>query len=190
MKNKIKTYVIFVSRAYPAYHPRKGQPTNFVEKINSSILLNGLKKKLNATFITEPSDLKIHTFRGNFQLWEKRVNEVLAGNAVIVIKYHTLGRYVKGNKQIEFVKLDKDSGVGIQEAIYESNFEEPYNGMAIKCEDGIFRDFPFYKLAANDGLSNKDFADWFKKGKYNLKEPMACIHFTSFRYGRSLSTPK
>lgn len=187
MAKKLKTYVIMVSRTYPAYHSRKGLPTYFVEKITNSI-------KPGIAFIDHfgyrITDLKLHTFRGNYPLWKKRIDEVLAAKAVIVLKYHSLGRYVKGNKQIEFARLDKDSGVGVQEAIYNSEFEEPYEGMAIRCEDGFYRDFPFYKVAANDGLTDKDFADWFEKGKYDLKDSMACIHFTSFRYGRSLPTPK
>jgi len=182
MKNKIKikTFVIMVSRTFPAYHPQKGKYTDFIELIQL-----GLDRDIKF------NNRKIHTFRGNFPLWKKRIDEVLAGNAVIVLKYHTLGRYVKGNKQVEFARLDKDSGVGVQEAIYQSEFEQPYDGMAIKCEGGIFRDFPFYMTAENDGLSQRDFRDWFEKGKYNLTEPMACIHFTSFRYGRTtLPTPK
>ena len=192
MKNKIKTYVIMVSRTFPAYHPQKGEPTYFVEKILSGIIPFGLLsdneiEKVSNFNLTKfhCCDPKIHTFRGNFSVWKKRIDAVLAGDAVIVLKYHTLGKYVKGNKQIEFARLDKDSGVGVQEAIYQSEFEQPYDGMAIKCEGGIFRDFPFYLTAENDGLSQRDFRDWFEKGKYDLTKPMACIHFTSFRYGRT-----
>lgn len=182
MEKKLKKYVIFVSRTYPAYHPRKGQPTYFVEKIQ--LALNMLVQMPGDLLID--LDPKIHTFRGNYPLWKKQIDEVLAGNAVIVLKYHTLGRYAKGNEQIEFARLDKDSGVGIQEAIYKSSFEIPYDGMAIRCADGFFRDFAFYQVAENDGLTELDFSHWFEKGKYDLTEPMACIHFTSFRYGRTL----
>lgn len=35
-------------------------------------------------------------------------------------------------------------------------------------------------LAKNDGLSLEDWIEWFKS--YDLSEPMAVIHFTSFRY--------
>ena len=35
-------------------------------------------------------------------------------------------------------------------------------------------------LAKNDGLSLDDFKAWFKS--YDLSQPMAIIHFTSFRY--------
>ena len=170
---KLKTYVIFVSRTYPAYHSQKGHSTYFIEKIKGLF-----------PFELSNSIRKIHTFRANYPLWKKRIDEVLAGNAVLVLKYHSIGRYVKVNQQIEFARFDKDSGIGIQEAIYKTDFDEPFSGMAIRCEDGVFRDFPFYRVAENDGLTEADFACWFEKGKYELSEPMACIHFTKFRYGR------
>lgn len=170
---KLKTYVIFVSRTYPAYHSQKGHSTYFIEKIKGLF-----------PFELSNSIRKIHTFRANYPLWKKRIDEVLAGNAVLVLKYHSIGRYAKGNKQIEFARFDKDSDIGIQEAIYKTDYEEPFSGMAIRCEDGVFRDFPFYRVAENDGLNQADFACWFEKGKYELTESMACIHFTSFRYGR------
>jgi hypothetical protein len=171
-----------VSPTYPAYHYKKGQNTYFIEKILNSVTGARATQLLISDKLVY--EMKRHTFRGNYPLWKKRIDEVLAGNAVIVLKYHSLGRYVKGNKQIEFARLDKDSGVGVQEGIYKTDFEEPFSGMAIRCEDGVFRDFPFYQVADGDGLTDADFACWFEKGKYELTEPMACIHFTSFRYGR------
>ena len=184
MAKKLKTYVIFVSRTFPAYHSKKGQPTNFVEKIIYAVLLSGLKKKLNATFVTEPHEIKLHTFRANYTLWKIRIDEVLAGNAVIVLKYHTIGRYVKGNKQIEFVRLDKDSGVGIQEVLFDKGkIYYPY----LKTERKKKKKYlPIRLISQNDGLTYDNFSVWFEKGKYNLNESFACIHFTSFRYGTTL----
>lgn len=180
MKTKnIKTYVIFVSRTHPAYHSKKRQETQFVEKIMCGCKCHGDCKECDFKV-----GKKIHTFRENYEWWKNCIDEVLAGNAVIVLKYHTLGRYIKGNKQIEFARFDKDSGIGIQEAIYKTDFEEPFSGMAIRCGDGVFRDFPFYKIAENDGLLLADFRCWFEKGKYDLTKPMACIHFTKFRYDK------
>lgn len=178
MKNKLKTIVITVSRTFPSYHPKAGQPTYFVEKIQLSL----------GQLVQMPGDLlidldpKLHTFRGNFKLWEKRIKKVLDGKAIISLRHWSGKPY--NSSQVEIMKLDKNSGIGIQEAIYKSNFEIPYDGMAVRCEDGFFRDFPFYLTAENDGLNELDFANWFEKGKYDLTEPMACIHFTPFRYER------
>lgn len=189
MANKIKTYVIMVSRTFPAYHPKKGQPTFFEDKI-----LRALNLSPFPDHVAIDIDPKVHTFRGNLPLWQKRIKEVQEGRAILSLRYWSGSPYNyqrDGSKPIEFAQLDKESGVGVQEAIYQSEFEHPYDGVAIKCEGGIFRDFPFYLTAENDGLSQRDFTDWFEKGKYDLKEPMACIHFTSFRYGRTtLPTPK
>lgn len=176
---KLKKVVIVVSRTYPSYHRKKGQQTNFIEKISCGSQCPG-----DCKICDFKEGKKIHTFRGNYLWWKKQIDEVLAGNAVIVLKYHSLGRYVKGNKQIEFARFDNYSGIGIQEAIYKSEYEEPFEGMAIRCEDGIFRDFPFSRVSENDGLSEADFACWFEKGDYDLTASMACIHFTNFRYGR------
>lgn len=176
---KLKKVVIVVSRTYPSYHRKKGQQTNFIEKISCGCQCPG-----DCTICDFKEGKKIHTFRGNYLWWKKQIDEVLAGNAVLVLKYHSIGRYAKGNQQIEFARFDKDSGIGIQEAIYKTDFEEPFSGMAIRCEDSVFRDFPFCRVAENDGLTEADFACWFEKGKYELSEPMACIHFTNFRYGR------
>ena len=38
-------------------------------------------------------------------------------------------------------------------------------------------------LAAHDGLSFSDWYDWFRK--VDLKQPLAIIHFTKFRYGKT-----
>lgn len=166
--SKIKTYVLMVSRTFPATHPRKGEQTFFTEKINESLIpvseLPILGKKL-------------HTIRANYELWEKRIIAVQEGKAVLSIRYWSGSPYnfkKDGSKQIELTRLDKDSGVGIQ-----------------KIEKGIFFDFaielknliielPDKQIAINDGLSLDDFKAWFRG--YDLSKPMAIIHFTKFRY--------
>lgn len=169
-----------VSRTYPAYHSKKGQHTYFVEKILGEF-----------PFEQITSERKIHTFRANFPLWEKRINEVLAGNAEIVLKYHSLGRYVKGNKQIEFARLDKDSGVGVQEISFPCGIiEVPH--LVIRKENKKPKGelLSFSEISRNDGLDFNDYKCWFEKGDYDLKDSFACIHFTSFRYGKPLPTPQ
>ena len=41
-------------------------------------------------------------------------------------------------------------------------------------------------LAAHDGLSLSDWYDWFRN--VDLRQPMAIIHFTKFRYGKTNDT--
>lgn len=165
---KIKRYRLGVSRNFPTTHPRKGDKTGFVDSIYFGN--------------------KIHTIRRNLEKWAAIMIEVQEGKAIIEIFYweQNGGRFVKGNKQIVFLTLDKDSGCGVQELGFY------YNG---NMKNGLTTDNPYIfngnipdidpvisveTLSKNDGLSLEDFKAWFKD--YDLSKPMAIIHFTSFRY--------
>jgi len=175
MKNKLKTYVIMVSQTYPAYHSKKMELTHFIDKIQYGIKYHNSNYHPNFYYGND----KIHTFRGNYTLWEMRIKEVLAGNAVISLRYHTLGRYVKGNKQIEIVQLDKHSGVGVEKFSFsDGEVLSPYVYLSDDENKAVYDE-----IWKNDGLEKNDFLEWFEKGDYDLNEPMACIQFTSFRYG-------
>lgn len=147
---KIKTYVLTISEYFPKTHNRSGQPTNFFKSIDHQI--------------------KLHTIRGNYPLWKKRIEEVQAGNAVLSIRRWT-GKPYK-SPQEEVYQIDKYSGIGVQELIfYQADIITPaVNGNVLSI----------LELSENDGLIWVDFKEWFKN--YDLSEPMAIIHFTSFRY--------
>ena len=103
---------------------------------------------------------KIHTVRTNFPLWEKRISE---------IPYRS--------PQKELARLTGSDGVGIQVLKLE-NLLNPtvIDGEKVELSD----------LAAHDGLSLSDWYDWFRK--VDLRQPMAIIHFTKFRYGKTNDT--
>lgn len=149
---KKKTYIITLSKRFLNGHPKAGKPTMFKEK-----------------FIAGE---KIHTIRGNYPLWEKRIKEVQEGKAILSIR-EWIGVPYK-EKQVIIKDLTCDDGVGIQKLTFEGgNFGSQF------VDDNYcyaVLDTP----AKNDGLSFDDFRDWFRK--YNLSEPMAIIHFTPFRY--------
>lgn len=149
----MKTYVITVSRQFPGKHPRKGQETNFVQKI--------LNKE------------KIHTIRSNYDLWKKRFEKISSGKACLSIRYWE-GKPYK-SKQVEVIRLDKSHGIGIQKIEFPDYL---YGAIVDERMFGIITS----QLAANDGLSHGDFEDWFSKYKYDLSKPMALIHLTEFRY--------
>lgn len=161
---KIKTYVLTVSRTFPATHKRKGEETGFVNKI------------LMAISTPEYNKCKIHTIRSNYELCEKRISEIQKGNAILSIRYWS-GKPYK-SKQIEICQLDKDSGVGIQKI----NFINSVMAISIQVDKKYTKyENPFAVIVAkNDGLSLEDFKYWFKN--YDLSKPMAIIHFTKFRY--------
>jgi hypothetical protein len=75
-----------------------------------------------------------------------------------------------------------DNGIGVQELRFYAGIYTPCVGgntlnKAIESRNDISG---IEVLANNDGLSLKDFKDWFKG--YDLSQPMAIIHFTKFRY--------
>jgi len=87
----MKTYVLTVSKYFPAKHPKAGGVTKFFDKI----------------YFHE----KIHTIRANYDLWKKRIDEVNKGNAIISVRQWTGKPY--NSKQEEKFQLTKDK-VGIQ----------------------------------------------------------------------------
>lgn len=165
---KIKRYRLGVSCNFPTTHPRKKQATYFIEQICGDF-----------PFELAESNRKIHTIRSNFELWPKRMLEVQAGRAVIELFYWSGKPYHKdenGIGQVVFATLDKSSGCGVQELSFINNeLIRPCmfgNGYAARNK--------VEELSKNDGLSLEDFKAWFKG--YDLSQPMAIIHFTSFRY--------
>jgi len=148
----MKTYVITVSKFFPGFHPRKGEGTGFVEKI-----LNGEK---------------IHTIRGNLELWQKRIAEVQEGKAILSLRYWSGNPY--RSPQVEFKQLTSADMVGIQEI----NF---YREICTNTWVDNFNE-SYIRIAYNDGLSSRDYFDWFQKGGYDLSKPMAIIQFSKFRY--------
>ena len=152
----MKTFVLTVSKIFPKTHRRAGQKTWFVEKINEA-----------GTPITDEPIIgkKIHTIRANYELWEKRANQINEGKAILSIRVWSGKPY--NSKQIEICKINK---IGLQKLDNPNNFvfaEIDGNG------------YSWGDVAANDGLPFEDFCDWFK---IRPEKPMAIIHFTDFRY--------
>jgi len=190
---KIKRYRLGVSRAFPTTHPKKGQPTFFIEKIFGAFgkvvecKFCDFEKYCtgNCTKMAMTTNPKLHTCRANYPLWEKRIKEVQAGCAVIELFYWEDKPY--RSKQVVFATLDNNSGCGVQELSPLSNFMKiaKWKDAIIYSEKGdseehFYSEIPVSTLAKNDGLSLEDFKAWFKN--YDLSEPMAIIQFTKFIY--------
>lgn len=158
----MKTYVLTVSRFFPATHKRKGEETFFVDKILAGQTIDSNMWK------------KIHTIRANYELWAKRIKEVQEGNAILSIRYWSGKPY--NSKQVEVCQLDNKSGCGVQMIQFQKWFFNT-NWIVGQAE---FPDQLLSIVTKNDGLSLEDFKEWFKG--YDLSKPMAIIHFTSFRY--------
>lgn len=164
----MKTFVLTVSRTFPATHKRKGELTYFEDKI----------LKRYSDFNNFLGWQKIHTIRANYPFWEKRIKQVQEGKAILSIRYWSGKPYHKdenGIGQIEICQLDKDSGIGLQELYFAyGRLDFPRINT-----DKILALMPKV-LAQNDGLSLDDFIEWFKK--YDLSKPMAIIWFCDKRY--------
>lgn len=157
----MKTFVLTVSRVFPKTHKQAGNPTRFIEKI-----LN--KEPGNWT--------KIHTIRTNYDLWKNRIDQVNEGKAILSLRYWTGSPYNyqrDGSKQGVFLTLGKGE-CGIQKIDFSTDYL-----YTVLIDEKRFS-FNSEMIAENDGLTDDDFEEWFKD--YDLREPMALIHFTTKRY--------
>lgn len=162
----MKTYVLTLSKVFPAYHYRKGEPTHFKDAFNAGQVVNRGSESL----YRHP---KLHTIRANYELWAKRFEQIERGEAQLSIRQWSGKPY--HSKQEVIANLTKDDGVGIQRLI------------TIGCATihPMYADETHVDtntLSKNDGLSKVDWVNWFEK--YDLTEPLAIIHFTRFRYGK------
>lgn len=146
----MKTFVLTVSKQFPITHERAGKDTGFIQNISKLFSIE---------------NTKIHTIRSNYDLWAKRVKDINDGKAILSIRYWSEKPY--RSKQVEICRLER---IGIEK------LEDPQNFVFASIEG---KNIDWEVVAKNDGLSFRDFCEWFK---VRQKEPMAVIHFTDFRY--------
>lgn len=166
--NKMKTYVLMLSREFPSTHPKHGEPTDFKTKREV-----GIKK---------------HTIRQNAMLWELRADEINAGRAVLSIRQWSGKPYEKGSHQIEVARLSR---VGVQHVSFEYEWHPvlqvylPASTLEVYNEDFETKEIATATVATNDGLSLVDFRHWF--ACRSVSYPPArfhgiILHFTDMRY--------
>ena len=160
----MKTYVITLSRCFPAKHSKAGEPTQFRDAFYAGQVFN----RGSECLYVRP---KLHTIRANYPLWEKRIRDIQEGKAFLSVRQWSGKPY--WSKQIEIARLTTANGVGIQKLCFlGDNFNGGYIRNGAYPSDKI--------LAKNDGLSLADWEEWFRG--YDLSKPLAIIHFTKFRY--------
>lgn len=180
----MKTYVLTLSKAFPKKHINRMYPTYFKERF---LLGQGYPD------CAVPQDLsgenssncnscgracflvKLHTIRANYPLWEKRVKEIQAGNAVLSIRQWSGKPY--RSKQVEIARLTAEDGVGIQKLSFDKD-RDGVSSLKFFDINGKYIDWEI--LANNDGLSKEYWQEWIRG--YDLSKPLAIIHFTKFRY--------
>ncbi len=143
--------VITFSRTFPAYHPRKGEPTYFVEKFTKSLLSQGNRPvDINCDFDEEMyylCDPKYHTIRAGqrFKIGDKFSPRVWSGKP-----YQSKQIIIAPDTEIKKIwNFSKD--------LISPDFY--ING--IRLQEPHF----MHSIAANDGLSLNDLLAWFKYPK-------------------------
>jgi hypothetical protein len=156
----MKTYVIIISKHFPAKHPEHGSESFFKRKI----------KKEGGIGIKE------HTIRLNYGYWKKKIDKVNAGEAVLSLRQWA-GK-PRRSQQVEFLQLKKGQvDVALFQITELTLSGETVKGMALV--DG--KSIPLDVVATNDGLSPYSWYHWFKEVPLNTD--MALIYLnTEFRY--------
>jgi hypothetical protein len=154
--------VITFSRTFPAYHPKKGKPTYFVEKIVRSLHMSGIRPWdiANEIFNTEMYyivDGKHHTIRtGNrWKAGDIFSPRVWSGKPY-VSPMITIAPDIKIEKVWQF------------DTINDSVIINGFFYCNIKDEKRIDT------LAQNDGLNVQDMLDWFKYPKPVTNHQIIC----------------
>ena len=148
--------VITFSRTFPAYHPKKGQPTYFVEKLYNSIpwdtdgMDEEIGEALNNYCMDNPNVCKHHTIRsGNrWKAGDKFSPRVWSGKPY-------------NSKMIAIapdIEIKKVWDINI-EVIYTEDEAD----MKFCVEENLLSNEDVYRLAKNDGLEPNDMFDWFSK---------------------------
>lgn len=172
MKKKMKAYVLTLSVVFPVTHRRAGKYTHFKAKVLDTLTDKPIEKKVD-------SDYKRHTIRGNYELWRKRFEEIERGEAYLSIRQWSGKPYA--SKQIEIARLTKEDGIGIQLLCFAGNQTKEDRELHRPIVGGT-KEIDYRQLAMNDGLTVEDWEDWFSNPDYDLREPMAIIQLTKFRY--------
>lgn len=137
---------IIVSTKFQSTHPKKGDPTYFIEKIVKGLDGNGKVDSYITKMVSEKE-----------------------GKEIIVPKFHTIrkGNRFKVGDRVNF-KIWSDKPYRSKKVIFARdveikktwNFEMDDNG--VYAIDGKYIDIQDYPvLAANDGLSEEDMFFWF-----------------------------
>jgi len=159
--------VMTFSRAFPAYHPKKGQPTGFVEKILYGLIKEGfegcgtelLKHPIVDTSALNPDEIKWHTIRaGNrWKVGDWFSPRVWSGkpyNSPMI----TIAPDIQVKKTFDFQ---------VMPGIYWLNGR--WRDGEIESHHELLE-----TIASNDGLSKYDLLHWFKEFNKPFKGQIIC----------------
>lgn len=158
--------VITLSRTFPAYHPKAGQPTYFVEQVLDALgiefydldyldLLHELNPNKSSIVWDFFSDLQVF----NYDFTRQKLHTIRAGH-----------RWKQGNKASLRVWSGKPYNspqiiiapdVEIKTAVFEKRLTS-HSGMAPFINGWLINPDILCDVAENDGLDKADLLAWFK----------------------------
>ena len=152
--------VITFSRVFPAYHPKKGQPTHFVEKLWKS--LGNLNYQWDLVKVLQVSDAL--NVKMPYSEFEPKHHTIRAGNRWKVgDKFSPRVWSGKPYNSKQIIIAPDITIVSVQK------IEMDLNG--IFSVDGKYLDeIHFLELAKNDGLEFNDMINWFMPNYDKPKE--------------------
>ena len=162
-----------LSRQFPAYHPKAGQPTYFVEKVWKSIGLPEKEICFNA------QDEYQNFLRANSSEVFEKPHTIRAGNNVKVgdmLRFFVWRGKPYHSKQIivtPYFEVKKVYDFEIEIVARQYIFVK-INNINLWCNATEVDNGLIDKIAKNDGLATQDFKDWFNFGKTNFKGQIIC----------------
>jgi len=158
---------ITFSRVFPVYHPKKGQPTFFVEKICKSIdMLQSSAIHIVDSKVYSECLPKHHTIRsgnrwkaGDYfspRVWGNDINPKTGRSGPYQSKMITIAPDIKIEKVWQFDTMNDSVLIN---GFYYCN---------MKDEERML------KLAQNDGLAIQELLDWFKYPKHVTNHQIIC----------------
>lgn len=150
--------VITFSRVFPAYHPRKGEPTFFLEKIWSSLNECYFDQIGDLDVSTEYFDPKHHTIRDNYRfkagdyfsprIWGTDINPKSGRSGPYQSKQIIIAPDIKIEKTWRF-EIKNNSEIYIDgKFFYQNHISEWHENIEL--------------LAKNDGLTAGELFHWLK----------------------------
>lgn len=152
-----KQIIIMLSRVYPKKHTKAGEPTNFGKLLEVG--------------------RKIHTIRGNYDLWKVNEEKMKSGKYFISVRQWSGRPY--HSKQVEIAQIRTPILVQRMELRYNHRTD------SITAETDDKRWVDWMQIAYNDGMNTEDFKEWFfgKNQKEDKSFDGCVIHFKDgFQY--------
>ena len=173
-----------LARVFPATHPKKGQPTHFVEKFLMAMKVGyGFTEYFHTLIKLNPdkdeamlrefwlsldelvaNNPKLHTIRLKNSIKDGQMLQLSAGGNDINEKSGRSGPY-----QSKSINIWEPVQVGVQD-VYADSGQIILKSRAVQLNLNV--------VALGDGLLREDFDSWFLKAS----GPAQIIHWTELRY--------